>query len=194
MVIEIDQKEYTAMARLSSNNSNYKAAQALVKTGKATIFDINCLTLKAGEKGYLASNREMIYPTYEGSSIDFSSLQPPQRPFLQSFETRNVGMSLEVEPTLSENDEVIDLRLYPEFVSSEPNSIWSHGEDAFGKYTIKTPLFSAYRVSIRTSLQNGEFSLTHTFTGKDNEGNSDPSKKLLFFVMAEVVPVDRKQR
>ncbi len=91
------------------------------------------VTARSGQKATIEIIREFIYPTeYEppelpntvgatGSSLTGSSSTgfpvTPATP--TAFETRNTGVTLEIEPTIGENDFVIDLRFVPEIVEFE---------------------------------------------------------------------------
>ncbi|MFD2160618.1 hypothetical protein ACFSW8_17060 [Rubritalea tangerina] len=203
MLIEMEHKVYTQMMRKTVKEKDYDAAQSLVAKGLANVTDVNAITMRSGEKSTLESNREIIYPTEAYSKCHLPK-QPPQNttPILTqsrrttptAFEIRNVGTTLEVEPTQSEKLNILDLRLSYEYVSPESYTLWSERKDAQGTHSITMPHFPSHRVNLGATLFNGQFQLTHTFTGKDSEGNKDPNKKILFFVMAETIPVHQDHK
>jgi general secretion pathway protein D len=94
------------------------------------------VTARSGQKATIEVIREFIYPTeYEppeipqsvgstggtsggiGGSSTTSIPVTPATP--TAFETRNTGVTLEIEPTIGENDFMIDLRFVPEIVEFE---------------------------------------------------------------------------
>ncbi|MFT3990369.1 MAG: type II and III secretion system protein [Luteolibacter sp.] len=93
------------------------------------------VTARSGEKAKIEIIREFIYPTeYEPpqlpnsvgtsssslTSVGTSSSSFPVTPATPTaFQTRNTGVTLEIEPTIGENDFVIDLRFVPEIVEFE---------------------------------------------------------------------------
>ncbi len=85
-----------------------------------------------------------------------------------AFDTRNTGVTLEIEPTIGENDFVIDLRFVPEIVEFEGfinygSPIQSPGTDALGnpvtsiitENRIEMPVFSARRVNTSLTIYDG---------------------------------------
>jgi general secretion pathway protein D len=94
------------------------------------------VTARSGQKAKIEVIREFIYPTeYEppeipqsvgnnggqqnqnGASGGGNVPVTPATP--TAFETRNTGVTLEIEPTIGENDFMIDLRFVPEIVEFE---------------------------------------------------------------------------
>ncbi|MEY5018946.1 MAG: hypothetical protein RLZ22_34 [Verrucomicrobiota bacterium] len=92
------------------------------------------VTARSGQKAKIEVIREFIYPTeYEPPEIPNSIggqgngggtgggvANIPVTPATPTaFETRNTGVTLEIEPTIGENDFMIDLRFVPEIVEFE---------------------------------------------------------------------------
>jgi len=92
------------------------------------------VTAKSGQKATIEIIREFIYPTeYEppelpnsvgsdvigGGTAGAVSTFPVTPATPTAFETRNTGVTLEIEPTIAENDLVVDLRFVPEIVEFE---------------------------------------------------------------------------
>jgi general secretion pathway protein D len=150
------------------------------------------VTAKSGQKATIEIIREFIYPTeYEppelpqsvGGGSTFSSglggglgglsgsssgsfPVTPATP--TAFETRNTGVTLEIEPTIGENDFVIDLRFVPEIVEFEGfinygSPIQTSGSDIFGnpittvitENRIEMPVFSVRRVNTSLTIYDG---------------------------------------
>jgi general secretion pathway protein D len=147
------------------------------------------VTAKSGQKATIEIIREFIYPTeYEPPELPNSVGQgngnnggglgsiggggggsfpvTPATP--TAFDTRNTGVTLEIEPTIGENDFVIDLRFVPEIVEFEGfinygSPIQSPGTDALGnpvtsvitENRIEMPVFSARRVNTSLTIYDG---------------------------------------
>ena len=145
------------------------------------------VTAKSGQKATIEIIREFIYPTeYEppqlpnsvgqtsGNSGGIGGLSSgggsfPVTPATPTaFSTRNTGVTLEIEPTIGENDFVIDLRFVPEIVEFEGfinygSPIQSPGTDALGNPVVTTitenriemPVFSSRRVNTQLTIYDG---------------------------------------
>jgi general secretion pathway protein D len=143
------------------------------------------VTAKSGQKATIEIIREFIYPTeYEppelpnsvGSSFldtgglggGSASTFPVTPATPTAFETRNTGVTLEIEPTIADNDLVIDLRFVPEIVEFEGfinygSPIQSTGSDALGNVIpititenrIEMPVFSSRRVNTQLTIYDG---------------------------------------
>ena len=144
------------------------------------------VTARPGQKATIEIIREFIYPTeYEppelpnqvgggfGGQQDFGGggggggfPVTPATP--TAFETRNTGVTLEIEPNLGPNEYVIDLRFAPEIVEFEGfinygSPITSPATDAFGnpvtvtitENRIEMPVFSSRRVSTGITIYDG---------------------------------------
>ena len=149
------------------------------------------VTAKSGQKATIEIIREFIYPTeYEppeipqtmgtngnnngggiggiggGGNSNGSFPVTPATP--TAFETRNTGVTLEIEPTIGENDFVIDLRFVPEIVEFEGfinygSPIQTTSTDALGnpvtnvltENRIEMPVFSTRRVNTSLTIYDG---------------------------------------
>lgn len=140
---------------------------------------------RSGETATIEVIREFIYPTeYEppelpnevgtasgsgfGAAGGSSSTFPVTPATPTAFETRNTGVTLEIEPTISEDNLSIDLRFAPEIVEFEGfinygSPIQSPAADAFGnpvqliitENRIEMPVFSARRVKTALTIYDG---------------------------------------
>lgn len=144
------------------------------------------VTARSGEKAMIEIIREFIYPTeYEppelpnsiGGSVSGgdlgigggnSGIFPVTPATPTSFETRNTGVTLEIEPTLGGNDFTIDLRFAPDIVEFEGfvnygSPIQSPATDFLGNPTtvtitenrIEMPVFSSRRVTTALTIYDG---------------------------------------
>ncbi|MEX1115918.1 MAG: Amuc_1098 family type IV pilus outer membrane protein [Akkermansiaceae bacterium] len=147
------------------------------------------VTARSGQKATIEIIREFIYPTeYEPPELPNSVGQTggnfggvggliggggggsfPVTPATPTaFDTRNTGVTLEIEPIIGENDFVIDLRFVPEIVEFEGfinygSPIQSPSTDALGnpvtsvitENRIEMPVFSSRRVNTALTIYDG---------------------------------------
>lgn len=146
------------------------------------------ITARSGEKATIEIIREFIYPTeYDppelqqgggnnqgviggGGVVGNAAVQAfpvvPANP--TAFETRNTGVTLEIEPTIGENDFMINLRFVPEIVEFEGfinygSPIQTAGTDALGnpvsvvitENRIEMPVFATRRVNSALTIYDG---------------------------------------
>jgi general secretion pathway protein D len=137
------------------------------------------ITAKSGQKAIIEVIREFIYPTeYEPPELPAGGDNPfgggggggniatPATP--TAFETRNLGVTLEIEPTIGANDFVIDLRFIPEIVEFEGfinygSPILSSGTNLLGnpvtsvitENRIEMPVFSKRSVNTSLTIYDG---------------------------------------
>lgn len=176
-----------------------------VKSKKAKIIETQMVIARSGEKATSESIREYIYPTeYEPSEIpnevhlhneDGDSKVPNKEiatgPTPTAFETRNLGATLEVEPTLTDDNLYIDLRLAPEIVYHVENMKWATWKDKHGQSDIMMPIMYSLRVNTALTLANGRPSLVAALSPKDEKGVTDFSRKVLVFVQCDIIVVGR---
>ncbi len=174
------------------NEAEFKVIMRGLSQKKGTdLMTAPSVTARSGQKATIEVIREFIYPTeYEppelpnqvgssfGSSTGIidgvvggsaSSSSFPVTPATPTaFETRNTGITLEIEPTIGENDFMIDLRFVPEIVEFEGfvnygSPIQSGGTDALGnpiqivltENRIEMPVFSTRRVNTALTIYDG---------------------------------------
>ncbi|MEO1855942.1 MAG: Amuc_1098 family type IV pilus outer membrane protein, partial [Rubritalea sp.] len=146
------------------------------------------IVARSGEKATIEIIREFIYPTeYEppqlpdsvgttqglgggggGVGVTGGSTFPVTPATPTAFETRNTGVTLEVEPTLGEDGYTIDLRFAPEIVDFEGfinygSPIQTAATDAVGiprtvtitENRIEMPVFSTRRVNTGLTIYDG---------------------------------------
>lgn len=162
--------------------------RGLAQKKGADIMTAPSVTARPGQKATIEIIREFIYPTeYEppelpnqvgggfgggggilggggggGGGFPVTPATPT------AFETRNTGVTLEIEPNVGANDYVIDLRFAPEIVEFEGfinygSPITSPASDAFGnpvtvtitENRIEMPVFSSRRVSTGITIYDG---------------------------------------
>jgi len=173
---------------------------ALIKAKKAKIIASQMLVARSGEKATSESIREFIYPTeYEPANLPekvtfekgteskttLKDLATPPTP--TAFEARNLGATLEVEPTIGEGNRTIDLRLAPEIVYHVENTKWTTWKDKNGEANIMMPVMYTLRVTTAVAVANGKTSFLAALSPKDDKGVTDFSRKILVFVKCDIV-------
>lgn len=145
------------------------------------------VTARSGQKATIEVIREFIYPTeYDppeipqniggggggfggGGGVAAAPQNIPVTPANPTaFETRNTGVTLEIEPTIGENDFVIDIRFLPQIVEFEGfvnygSPILSPSVDADGnpitlvitENRIEMPVFSKRSVDTSLTIYDG---------------------------------------
>jgi len=184
-----------------------KEVAQLIRDGKASILETMLCTTRSGQKATSESIEEFIYPTeYEPAELpgeinvndkEDAELSKGRRrdfatgPTPTAFETKNLGSTLEIEPTLGVDGKIIDLRLLPEIVYHVGNEIWSEWKGEHGNSPIQMPKF--YKLSVNTSvtLADGKPILIAALSPKDEQGNPDFTRKLMVFVKADVLTTGR---
>ena len=180
-----------------------KQVAQLVKDGKGTIIETLLCTALNGQKATSESIEEFIYPTeyepatlpekIEGKAAEAAGTtegnrpDPSTGPMPTAFDTRNVGSTLEIEPTLSEDGRIINLRFVPEIVYHVGNEIWSEWKGEHGNSPVQMPTFYAIRINTTATLASGHYQLCGALSPKNKEGKPDFSRKLMVFVKADVI-------
>ena len=184
-----------------------KQAGQLVKDGKATIMETMLCIARSGQKATTESIEEVIYPTeYEPAQIP-KVIEPKEKqeqdkaetpmkdyatgPTPTAFEPRNVGPTLEIEPTLSEDNKFIDLRFAPEIVYHVGNRVWAEWKGEHGNSPIQMPTFYVIRLNTAVTLADGKAMLVAALSPKKQDGTVDFTRKLMVFVRADVITVGR---
>jgi len=174
-------------------------AMALTKEGKAKLLESCMVMTPSGHRTTVESICEEIYPTdYEpnafGPEIILRPPPPSPRPPLartKNFETRNTGVTLEIDPTLDVTGQLIDLRFIPEIVAlSRFDTIKKH-KDQWGDATFEFPIFETWRTNTTVTLIPGKFELAATITPKPADLVPATLRKILVFARCDVVEVPR---
>lgn len=167
---------------------------------------------RSGEKALLESISEQIYPTEfepglhpptpaptpapgaDGSKPagQAAAVDPPQGAPIPatptSFETRNTGFTLEVEPTIGGNSNIIDMRFAPDAVAMVDRSKFGQGLSE-----TETPVFESQRINTALTMKSGVPMMIGTPSRPPlSKLDPDSAKKVWFaFITATVVKVPR---
>lgn len=175
--------------------------QKLVRAGNAKVIETQMNVARSGEKATVESVAEFIYPTeYHESTTTKYEKQDGKLAEVSSdytgnilptsFETRNIGSTLEIEPTLDDTGKLIDLRLAPELSWQTGRTLWQEKKDEHGSLIkVEMPEIYMIRTNTAMTLKNGVHGLAGVFSPKDQNGRMDSSRKLLLFVKADSLVV-----
>ena len=186
-------------AELAKDTTLHERAFALVKDGRAKLLESSLIVCRSGERAILESVREEIYPTeYEPPEIPPDGTQPLmqfpiitffERATYTAFEIRNVGVSLEVDPTVISPD-LIELRLVPSMVHHLRTQTWMEHTDVWGKSDIGFPIYEGWHTNTTIGLKPGKFTHIAVFTPKRPLPVSFADPRILLFVRADLLATD----
>jgi hypothetical protein len=183
-----------------------KDLQKMITEKKAKLVDTMIIVARSQQKATNESIMEYIYATeYEPSELP-NTVNPPDKeltpedvkvlewlrtpPTPTAFEPRNVGGTVEVEPTLAEDFKRVDLRFAWEIVDHEGEKAWLKYKDTMNNtYKIEMPKFYVKRISTAISCAPSTYTLVATTEPQNEKGVRDPSRKWLVFVKCEVQAV-----
>lgn len=171
----------------------------LVKDGKASVLETLLCTARSGQKATSESIQEFIYPTEYEPALTTEASQSGKAaegdrtagPTPTAFETRNLGSTLEIEPTLGENNRIIDLRFVPDLVYHVGNTVWSEWKSENGDSSIQMPRMYSLRINTAVTLEDGKPMLVGALSPKAEDGTTDLTRKLMVFVKADVIVTGR---
>lgn len=199
--IELSHKDLTRlMMEDSAVTADAKAlrmkVQELVEKDGAKVIDTQIVLGRSGQKQTSESRQEFIYPAeYEppGSediaeklaklgALPFNLASPT------AFETRNLGSSLESEPTLGSDDKIIDLRLLTELEWHTGNTVWNEVKDTQGNaYKVTMPDFYSLITTTHITCISGQYVLVGALSPKNSEGKLDADRKVMVFLKCDVL-------
>ena len=171
---------------LFDDNAAQVIMRGLAQKKGTDVMSAPSILAKSGESAKIEVIREFIYPTeYEPPELPQSvgttsqnsdpdgggggaQIFPVTPATPTGFETRNTGVTLEIEPTIGENNYTIDLRFLPELVEFEGfinygSPIQTLGQDILGnpvsititENRIEMPVFSTRRVTTGLTIYDG---------------------------------------
>lgn len=201
--IEMSHEELTKLMikpRAGANDQDLRdACTKLVGQNKATILETTSIIARSGDKASTESITEFIYPIewkpYElPNQLEvFKSDEAPKalelipQPTPTAFETRHLGTTFEVEPTIAENGRSIDLRLLQQLVYHVGNENWSQWETKKGDGSIKVPTMYSLRLNTGLTMIDGQPCLVAVQSPKDDSGKTDFTRKIAVFVRCDVL-------
>ncbi len=182
--------------RLSGNAGPLRdSIKSLIDKNDARILETAIVIARSGQRAKVESITEFIYPTeYDPPTAIVSSNSKEQSvsiaPQATAFETRNLGVTLEVDPVIGADDQTIDLNLAPEIVYLVDQENYGSFESDDSTVEVVMPTFYTMRTTTQIALMDGEYA----FIGAHSPFNektmrTDPEHKVMLFVKADIVYV-----
>jgi hypothetical protein len=180
--------------------------QDLVAKNEAKVLETQLVVAKPNQKATAEAIHEFIYPT-EYEPYDFLPRttgatpeqvgHPPQKPEVRvlpatpsAWDMRALGSILEVEPNISEEDQIIDLRFVPELTWHTGDTNWTEYKDPLGDVIkVAEPDFYTLRLNASIHSKNGHYALAGVLSPKDAKGETDFTRKVLVFVKCDILIV-----
>jgi hypothetical protein len=150
--------------------------EEVAKAG-ARVVEEKVIRIRSGQRSKVESIREVRHPTNFNDPSEDGFATPI------AFETRNVGITVEVDPVLSPAGGVLDLNLAAEF-----SSFWGHDVlhrilfDGEWKPNVTMAAFYAMQPTTQLALPVDVPVLVAVMSPPDEKGWTDPSRKVLLFV------------
>lgn len=177
----------------------------LAEEGKATVVETMLCTARSGEKSLAESLKEYIYPTEwepaelpneihttaSGDKLTGVSRDNATGPTPTSFETRNLGSTFEIEPTIGANGKIIDLRFQPEIVYHVGNETWAEWKDKRGDASVRMPTMYSLRLTTAATLMAGKPLFVAALSPKGENGFPDFKRKVMVFIRCDILTVGR---
>lgn len=140
-----------------------KEVQTWVKAGRAEIIESATVVARSGNRAKVESVDQYIYPTeYDPPEIpnEITLKDGAEAPITAAsptaFETRNLGVTLEVDPVLGADNATIDLNLSPELVELEKVEAW-HNKAVDPKFMTHMPSFYLQKITTQVTAQHGRY-------------------------------------
>lgn len=173
--------------------------QEMVDKNVAKIIETQMVISKPGLKTSSNSTQETIYPAdYQFSDnkekgdneSESSDSMPVNSGNPDVFETRNVGISFDVEASIGEDAEFIDVRFLSKRVWQSENTILREGKDILGNpFKITVPNFYVIEIDTSMAVVSGQYCLAGLVTPKDAKGLLDSERKVMAFLKCDVLSV-----
>ena len=180
-----------------------------VRNGRARILETIIITTRTGQRGTAESFAEYPYPARDfpllTHGFPFPIADPPKPEpepdpipadpnsfrlhWPQAWETRNVGILFEVEPFVEPDNKIIDLRMRPEILTLLRRDTWFQYRDDWGDASIWKPAIENRTINVGITVLDGSFAFAGLHTPTKKSGGPDPTRKILLFVRADIIPV-----
>lgn len=175
--------------------------QEMLAKGTAKLIGWPIVTTHSGQRAVVEAIKEIRFATeYAPPTVNVASNVPADpapkvipsidattfEGFPSAFETRNAGVTLEVEPVVSADGKSIDVNLVPQHVRLKGyHKVTLEGAAHKGKVVVEQPEFHTNKITTSLSLKNGERVLMGVYP------IDDPPKHLeIFLLKVELVPVE----
>lgn len=192
-VNHLDFSDWMLENRLSGDGTPLrKEVQEWVREEEATILESSMVTARSGQRAKVESISEYIYPTeYDPPEVPDTLTQgkdsdiPVAGVTPTAFETRNLGVTFEVDPVLGRDQMTIDLNLAPEIVQLEGFTTWAN-EDVDEDYQVSMPTFYTMKTTTQVTLIDGKYAFLSTLRPLEPAEKGRDDALVLLFVRADV--------
>lgn len=114
---------------------------------------------------------------------------PITQPLPKSFNTKNLGSTLELKMGPLEDPRRIEFQLQAELAWNTGNTVWAERKDALGNLSqVKVPEFFFVRIRNSILCVPGRFVLVAVQSPQNAKGRPDLTRKLMVFLKCDVVP------
>lgn len=151
-----------------------KAALEWIRAGKGREVDRRSGPVKSGQRGVWESSFEVRF----GSEFTYDPIVAPT-----TFETRNTGYTVELEPVLGPDGKIVDVSIVPQDVRHCGNVVM-HRTELDGKMVpdVEQPIFATMKTTTSISTAVGQHSLLAITTPADENAQPDPQRRILTFI------------
>lgn len=191
--------EKTPSLRSSNDGALRRTLTEWIKKGDARFLNTASVVARSGQRARVESVQEMIYPTEynpptwplpreveEQMEKARNEIKARSVPIASAFETRNVGVTLEIDPVIGSAAALIDLNLSPEIVYHGGTKQWGSEKDM----TTSVPLFFAAKLTTQITVLTGQYSMAAVLSPMNAAtGAADSSRKVMVFVKADLLVV-----
>ena len=171
----------------------YARIQELLAKGTAKLIGWPIITTRSGQKAIVEAVDEIRYASeYAPPTVSFTpsvnatetvKIEPKADVTLfegipTEFETRNTGVTLEVEPIISPDTKTITLSLVPQHVRLKGfNKVTIEKPATGGKIVVEQPEFDTMKVTTSLTVRNGQRVLLGIYRV------SEPANHIEFFIL-----------
>lgn len=179
----------------------YNRIQDMLVKGTAKLIGWPMVTVLPGQRATVEAVNEFRYATEFAPGAVGVYLTTPEGKIIKQpeqisgvdlhavptvFQSRNVGVTLEVEPVLADDQKTIHLSLVPSHVRLKAmNKVTIESEKTKEKVTVEQPEFDNMRLTTSLSIKSGERTLLGVFRPSD-----PPNHLELFILKAEVLKAE----
>ena len=189
--IELPQALASTFTAENSGNRIRELAQQSIRNGDAKLLRLASVTARSGQRAKAESIEEIIYGTEidpgvvpDEIELEDGAVGPVVGPVPAAFETRNLGVTLEVDPVFGVDGYTIDLNLAPEIVTLTGYDHFPSAE-ADPALKIAQPIFHELKGTTQITVSDGSYELLYTARPhQPSEGMTDTV--VLVFVRADV--------
>lgn len=169
-----------------------KAVHQWGKDKRAEVLDIVTLAGRSGQRAKVESVESYTYPTEPGVpeipnivELEGPVEAPVAARTASAFETRNLGVTLEVDPVLGLDEVTIDLNLAPEAVVLDKLER-SQAEPEGNPSAVDMPLFHVQKITTQVTVLDGRYAFLGTTRPLASADSKRKNPLVLNFVRADV--------